>query len=240
MNLFFNQNIVFETSSFNFSQDESRHIFKVLRKTSGDKISVTNGKGLEWLGILTKVENKNVTAERISAKIIRDTSFKLEIAISPTKSNERIEWFLEKIIEIGIKKIHFIKTENSERKKINITRLYKIAISAMKQSKQFYLPEINDIISYKDFIKTTNIEQKFIAHCKNTSKKHIANISLDFKPLIILIGPEGDFSKNEIELALSMGYSPISLGNQRLRTETAAMCATQTISTLFHLKKNKL
>ena len=240
MNLFFNQNIDHKTVIFTFSVDESKHIYKVLRKKKGDEILVTNGKGLKWLGELTEVKSKTVSVKKISAKIYENKSYNLEIAISPPKSNNRIEWFIEKAIEIGIQKIHFIKTENSERKAINFKRLYKLAVSAMKQSKQLYLPEINNIIEYEDFLKETKCEQKFIAHCESSSKEHIANIPLDLKPVIVLIGPEGDFTKKEIDLAITANYLPISLGENRLRSETAAISVTQTFSILFHLRKKIL
>ena len=240
MSLFFNPTITSNTKKFIFSKEESIHISKVLRKVPGDKIKVTDGNGLKWTGKLIHNLNNNTEVEKINSEIIKDIRYDLEIAIAPTKRNEKIEWFIEKAIEIGVKKIHFIKTDNSERRKINLIRLRKIAISAMKQSKQFYLPEINEIISYKKFLNDTNDKQKLIAHCVDYNKTHIAGISLDFKPLVILIGPEGDFSQNEIKAAISKNYLPISLGENRLRTETAALFATQTISTLFYLQKNKL
>ena len=240
MDLFYNNNIDLNTKDFDFSIEESKHICKVLRKKIGDKISVTNGKGLEWNGILTKIESQIVSIKKNNAYLREDIRNEIEIAISPVKSRERIEWLIEKAVEIGAKTIHFIKTDNCERKKINLSRLHKIAISAMKQSNQFYLTKINDILSFESFIKTNPIKQKFIAHCENTSKTHIANITLEDKSSLILIGPEGDFSIKEIELAFKNKFIPITLGNQRLRTETAAISAIQTFSTLFHLKKNNL
>ena len=254
MSLFFNPSLNIETKNFIFSAEESKHICKVLRKVPethlylkdvlrkvpGDKVIVTNGKGLEWLGELIQVGQRYTQIKKIKANVRKGIPYELEIAIAPTKSNDRIEWFIEKATEIGVKKIHFIKSENSERRRINLTRFQKIAISAMKQSKQFYLPEIEDIISYKKFLKKNTIEKKYIAYCDDSSKKHITDIYIDFKPLIILIGPEGDFNKNEISIALSKGYQPISLGDQRFRTETAALYATLTVSTLFYIQKNKL
>ena len=236
MSLFYNPTINLETDSFVFSPQESKHIYKVLRKIPGEIIKVTDGKGLKWKGKLIQVGNKNTEVKKIESSLIKDTRYELEIAIAPTKNNHRIEWFIEKATEVGIKKIHFIKTENSERKEINLSRFKKIAISAMKQSKQFYLPEIIDIIKYKDFLLTKSNHQKLIAHCNNNNEAHLANISLESKPLIVLIGPEGDFSSNEIKTALLKKFSPISLGKQRLRTETAALYVTQTISILSHLQ----
>ena len=122
MSLFYNSKIHLETDAFIFSPEESKHIYKVLRKVPGDNITVTNGKGLKWKGELTQVGNKNTEVKKIEATKTNDTRYGLEIAIAPTKSNDRMEWFIEKATEIGITKIHFIKTENSERKKINLNR----------------------------------------------------------------------------------------------------------------------
>jgi 16S rRNA (uracil1498-N3)-methyltransferase len=237
MNLFFNPKISQETESFIFSSEESKHVYKVLRKIEGDNITVTNGNGLKWSGKLIEVGNKNTEAIKIKSEIIEDNRFDLEIAISPPKSNHRNEWFIEKATEIGIKKIHFIKTENSERKKINLSRFQKVAISSIKQSKQFYVPEIKEIVTFSDFLKNNDFKNKLIAHCENSNKKHIANISLENKPIIVLIGPEGDFSKNEITQANINNYESISLGNNILRTETAAIYVTQAISVLSCLQK---
>jgi 16S rRNA (uracil1498-N3)-methyltransferase len=240
MNLFYDPSINLETEIFIFSSSESKHIYKVLRKSPGDNIEVTNGKGMQWRGKLTQVGNKNTKAKKIESYSSNDLRYNIEVAIAPTKNNDRMEWFIEKVTEIGIKKINFIKTENSERKKINLDRFKKIAISAMKQSKQFYLPEISNIVSLKEFLVQNRNHQKYIAHCEKVKKKHIANISLDNKPIIILIGPEGDFSKKEINDAILKKFTPISLGHQRFRTETAALFAVQTFSTLSHLKTTSL
>lgn len=238
MNLFYDSSINLETEIFLFSSSESKHIYKVLRKSPGDNIEVTNGKGMQWKGKLIQVGNKNTKAKKIESFISNDLRYNIEVAIAPTKNNDRMEWFVEKATEIGIKKINFIKTENSERKKINLDRFKKIAISAMKQSKQFYLPEISDIVSFKEFLVQKRNHQKYIAHCKESKKKHIANILLNNKPIIILIGPEGDFSKKEINSVILKKFMPISLGHQRLRTETAALFAVQTFSILSHLQNN--
>ncbi len=149
--------------------------------------------------------------------------------VAPTKMNESLEWFLEKATEIGIHEITPIICEHSERKIIKIDRFQKIIESAMKQSLHYYLPKLNEPILYKDFIKKEINGQKFIAHCEETDKKSFKNELKTNTDCTILIGPEGDFSVKEIQLALDNNYIPVSLGNTRLRTETAAFVACHSV-----------
>lgn len=235
MSIFYNHLLEKDSKILNFSDEEKKHILKSLRKKTNDKITVTNGRGLEWIGKLEVSHGKIVSSKKISSKIHNNKS-NIEIAIAPTKKIDRIEWFLEKSAEIGVNKIHFIKSKHSVRDRINLKRFNKILVSAIKQSKQFYLPEISDVISFNDFINSNKNQQKFIAHCHDSAKTHLAKIFIDNKSSIVLIGPEGDFSKDEIELSLLKGFNPISLGENRLRSETAAIVAVQTISTLIALK----
>ena len=235
MSIFFNHLLEKESEILNFSEEEKQHIVKALRKKSKDKITVTNGRGLEWIGKL-EVNNKSVFAKKISSRVHDELKSNIEVASAPTKKVDRIEWFLEKSTEIGINKIYFIKSKNSIRKKINLTRFNKILISAIKQSKQFYKPKISEIVSFNDFVVSNSEKQKFIAHCQDYSKTHLAKINIQNMPCIVLIGPEGDFSKDEVESAISNGFTPISLGENRLRTETAALVAVQTINTLLNAK----
>ncbi|MBU78695.1 MAG: 16S rRNA (uracil(1498)-N(3))-methyltransferase [Flavobacteriales bacterium] len=235
MSIFFNHLLEKDSEILNFSEEENQHIVKALRKKSKDKIIVTNGRGLEWIGEL-EVNNKSAFAKKISSRVHDGLKSNIEVAIAPTKKVDRIEWFLEKSTEIGINKIYFIKSKNSIRKKINLKRFNKILISAIKQSKQFYKPKISEIVSFNDFILSNLKNQKFIAHCQDYSKIHLAKINIQNNPCIVLIGPEGDFSKDEVKSAISNGFTPISLGENRLRTETAALVAVQTINTLLNAK----
>lgn len=235
MSIFFNHLLEKDSEILNFSEEENQHIVKALRKKSKDKITVTNGRGLEWIGEL-EVNNKSAFAKKISSRVHDGLKSNIEVAIAPTKKVDRIEWFLEKSTEIGINKIYFIKSKNSIRKKINLKRFNKILISAIKQSKQFYKPKISEIVSFNDFILSNLKKQKFIAHCQDYSKIHLAKINIQNNPCIVLIGPEGDFSKDEVKSAISNGFTPISLGENRLRTETAALVAVQTINTLLNAK----
>lgn len=235
MSIFYNHLLEKDSEILNFSKEENLHIVKASRKKSKDKITVTNGRGLEWIGEL-EINNKSAFAKKISSRVHEELKLNIEVAIAPTKKVDRIEWFLEKSTEIGINKIYFIKSKNSIRKKINLTRFNKILISAIKQSKQFYKPKISEIVSFNDFVESNSEKQKFIAHCHEYSKTHLAKINIQKNPCLVLIGPEGDFSKDEVKSAVSNGFTPISLGEYRLRTETAAIVAVQTINTLIMAK----
>jgi 16S rRNA (uracil1498-N3)-methyltransferase len=153
----------------------------------------------------------------------------LHLAVAPTKMNERYEWFLEKATEIGIHEITPIICDHSERKVIKADRFEKIIESAMKQSLHYYLPKLNEAMTFKDFILKEQIGQKFIAHCEETDKNSLKQVLLPNANCTVLIGPEGDFSVKEIQLALDSNYIPVSLGSTRLRTETAAIVACHTV-----------
>jgi 16S rRNA (uracil1498-N3)-methyltransferase len=156
--------------------------------------------------------------------------FSLHLAVAPTKMNDRYEWFLEKATEIGIEEITPIICDNSERKVVKLERFEKILQSAMKQSLQCYLPKLNQPVSYKDFVDTSFSTTKFIAHCEETDKKSLKSQLKNNDDTLILIGPEGDFSVKEIEMALAADFIPVTLGNTRLRTETAAIAACHSVA----------
>ena len=230
MQLFYNSDIKQGATTFFFDKEESKHIVKVLRKKESDKIFITNG-----LGFLFESEIILVSEKKCEVKIIKETfqqpdTFYTHIAIAPTKMNDRLEWFLEKATEIGIQEITPIICEHSERKVIKTDRFQKILESAMKQSLHYYLPKLNEPIAFKDFIKKDFHGQKFIAHCEETDKKSFKNEVKKDEKITILIGPEGDFSTKEINLAIENGFIPVTLGNTRLRTETAALVACHTIA----------
>jgi 16S rRNA (uracil1498-N3)-methyltransferase len=155
--------------------------------------------------------------------------FQLHLVVAPTKMNDRYEWFLEKATEIGIQEITPIICDRSERKVINIERFEKIILSAMKQSNELYLPKLNPTISFKEFMKHKNKGLQLIAHCEETDKKTLKSVLQSNTDVTVLIGPEGDFSEKEIALALEQNYIPVSLGNTRLRTETAAVVACHSV-----------
>jgi len=225
MQLFYNPNISKNDISFNFNKEESRHIVKVLRKKSGDLLHITNGNGWLFEGELTLVDTKHCTVNIISKALQKKRAYNLHIAVAPTKMNDRYEWFLEKATEIGIDSITPIICENSERKFIKHERFERVLLSAMKQSLQCYLPKLNEAISFKEFISQEFKGQLFIAHCEETDKKSLKKKLLPKHDVTILIGPEGDFSVKEIELAQQIKFIPVNLGETRLRTETAAIVA---------------
>lgn len=222
MLLFFDSDIEANFQNFTFDKSESRHISKVLRKNVGSQITITNGKGLEWKGEITSILNQKVEAKKISSLQHSNKKKHIHLAVAPTKSNDRMEWLIEKVTEIGVSSITPILCDHSERKIIRKERLIKIAISALKQSQQFFLPEINSMITFKKYIKNIN-HPGLIAHCGKSSKIELKNYNLESEQIHLLIGPEGDFSLKEIKDAISAKLIPVSLGQQRLRTETASI-----------------
>ena len=223
--MFYNPEINESTKTFFFNKEESKHIIKVNRKEEGDIILVTNGSGYFFTTEIILASDSKCTVKIVGFKKQEQPKYRLHLAVAPTKMNERFEWFLEKATEIGISEITPIICDHSERKIINKERFEKIILAAMKQSNQFFLPKINDAISFINFMENKNLHQKYFAHCDNEDKKSLKNELKINQDVTVLIGPEGDFSKKEIELALSKKYIPISLGNSRLRTETAAVVA---------------
>ena len=208
-------------------EGEAHHALKVLRKKIGDKITVVDGKGGEYESIFENVNALNCKLKIINRKnnIGGLLKHSIHIGISPPKSHDRLEWFIEKSVEIGIQEISFILTENSERKNIKMNRILKRAISSMKQSLKTYLPKINDMVSEKDFIVNCSNNEKFIAHLREDENQHLLKSVSAQNDYCILIGPEGDFSSSEIKRSEKFGFLPVSLGENRLRTETAGVAA---------------
>ena len=215
-----------------FDREESRHIVKVLRMTEGNTIKITNGKGSFFTAEIINANPKGCLVKMLSEGIQPPLSYQLHLAVAPTKLNERYEWFLEKATEIGISKITPIICDHSERKSIKPERYEKIIQSAMKQSLKAFLPILNEAVSFKDFIESEIPSEglKCIAHCEETDKKSLKEVLTANKKVIILIGPEGDFSSQEIELAKQAGFLPVTLGESRLRTETAAIVACHSVA----------
>jgi len=191
---------------------------------------VTNGLGILFKTEITLASDSKCTVKIVFIEKTEPSKYYLHLAVAPTKMNDRYEWFLEKATEIGVSEITPIICEHSERKIIKTERFDKIIQSAMKQSNQMYLPKLNDPILFKDFIKIENNDTKFIAHCEENEKKSLKESLKPKTNATILIGPEGDFSKKEIQMALDNKYLPISLGNTRLRTETAAIIACSQVA----------
>lgn len=229
MQLFFNPDIDELTQEIVFTSDESKHIIKVLRKSEGDDLQITNGKGGLFKAEITMANIKNCVAKIVSKEFQEKKNYQLHMAVAPTKMNDRYEWFLEKATEIGVDKITPIICQHSERKVVKIERFEKILQSAMKQSLHTYLPQLNDAIPFNDFIKQEFDGQKYIAHCEDTNRKSLKNSLSAGQDVTILIGPEGDFSSTEIEMAIKNGFMPVTFGDTRLRTETAAIVACHSV-----------
>ena len=225
MQLFYNPNISESTSQFTFDKEESRHIVKVLRKNIGDTLHITNGNGWLFNAEITIPDIKKCMVTIVSKTLQPKRDYSLHLAVAPTKMNDRYEWFLEKATEIGIDSITPIICDHSERKIIKTERFEKILQSATKQSLNCYMPKLNDAITFKDFIKQDFNSNLFIAHCEEIDRKSLKNELKPKTDITILIGPEGDFSVKEIETALKNKFIPVTLGNTRLRTETAAIVA---------------
>lgn len=229
MQLFYNININETTENFSFDKEESKHIIKVLRKKDTDILHVTNGLGLLFKTEITLASDSKCTVKIISFEKSEPSKYHLHLAVAPTKMNDRFEWFLEKATEIGIHEITPIICDRSERKVINTERFDKILLTAMKQSNVLFLPKLNDAISFKEFVKLKNEGLQLVAHCEETDKKTLKSVLVPNENVTILIGPEGDFTEKEIEAALENNYIPVSLGNTRLRTETAAIVACHSV-----------
>ena len=233
MQLFYNQDINTSSDQISFTKEESRHIVKVLRKNIGDILNITDGKGKLFSAEVTQASDKKCVA------IIKNWdekpktwNYHLHIAIAPTKLNDRFEWFLEKATEIGIDEITPVLCDHSERRHVKPERMEKVIISAMKQSLKFNKPVLNGPIKFKDFIKKNDWDLGMMAHCEDGIKNHLSKHLPFPQKIMILIGPEGDFSVDEINQALAQAVKPITLGESRLRTETAGIVACHTVSLL--------
>ena len=230
MQLFYNPDITPGTTLFLFGKEESRHIVKVLRKKEGDFIQITNGKGSLFTSEITFANEKKCEIKITEEQFFEPAPYTLHLAVAPTKLNDRYEWFLEKAVEIGITQITPIICEHSERVAFKADRFEKILQAAMKQSLQYYMPKLHEPVTFTAFVKETNEGQLFITHCEETEKKLLKHALQPKQNITILIGPEGDFSTKEINLALAQNYLPVSLGNTRLRTETAAIVAAHSVA----------
>ncbi len=225
MHLFYTPNI--QDNSYTLSEEESNHCNKVLRLKVGDTVNLIDGKGGLYTAQITETAKKAVKlAITDKQNDFGRRNHHLHIAIAPTKNIDRLEWFLEKTTEIGIDEITPIICNRSERKIIKEDRLEKVITAAVKQSLTAYHPNLNAAISYQEFIQQNFSSTKLIAHCiENTDKQFINQLIAKNQSYLILIGPEGDFTPKEIAAALQNGYKPVTLGNTRLRTETAGLAA---------------
>lgn len=212
--------------------EESRHCIKVLRRKRGDVIDVTDGKGSFYTAIIEDDNPRQCTFRVTEKREESVRSFHLHMAVAPTKNIDRIEWFVEKAVEIGVDRITFLECRHSERVSLKMERIHKVAISAMKQSLKATLPSLDALTPFNDFVTRQLQADKFICYIDDTAPPHLLHAAAPKKDVCILIGPEGDFSKEELELAIHEEYHKVSLGKSRLRTETAALAACHIINLL--------
>jgi 16S rRNA (uracil1498-N3)-methyltransferase len=232
MQLFYYPNLV-NLTFIDLPEDESKHCIRVLRKKIGDEIFLIDGIGHKAICKITMDNPKKCQLQLINIQFYKNNQIGLHLVIAPTKNFDRMDWMLEKCTEIGVTEITFIETENSERNKVNLERCQKILIQSIKQSKQYWLPKLNEIVLFKHFLNNNNLSyfNCFIALC-NENKVTINSAIIKQKPTLVLIGPEGDFTEQEADMALQKNFKSVSFGNNILRTETAAIYACVVINNL--------
>lgn len=235
MNVFYLPDAQIGTVSF--PEDESKHIVRVLRMREGDGFCVTDGKGNMYDAELIDAHPKRATVNLSNQRRGYDVrDFRVSIAIAPTKLNERTEWFLEKATEIGIDEVKLFSSYHSERRTVNLERFKKIVVSAMKQSVKSKMPQLDEMVSFDKLVRQDFAGQKFIAWIDEDVNEQLCDLYKKGENALVLIGPEGDFSKEEVALAKDNGFIPVSLGDARLRTETAAVVACHTIQLINQMK----
>ncbi len=214
-------------------EEEAGHCIRVLRLTEGDEVMLTDGRGFFYRAVIRRAHHKHCEVEVLERwEQPKPWQFSLHIAVAPTKNMDRMEWFVEKATEIGIDAVTCLNCRFSERREVKTARLEKIMVSAMKQSQKATLPTLAGMTDFATFVKQPFDGRKFIAHCEEADKKLLKQLYLPRENALVMIGPEGDFSPEEIAMALGEGFEPVSLGESRLRTETAALVACHTIHVL--------
>jgi 16S rRNA (uracil1498-N3)-methyltransferase len=206
------------------SRDESKHATKVLRLTSGDILDITDGMGCFYEARITNPDSFACSFTILKTKPQVPRPFHIHLGIAPTKNTDRLEWFVEKAVELGIDEVSFLTCQNSERKSISLDRLEKLTVSAMKQSQQAWLPKLRPLIPFKDIL-SNRATQKFIAFVDTKNPSHLKSLTTPNGNYLVLIGPEGDFSSSELQQSFDNGFQKVSLGPSRLRTETAGIAA---------------
>lgn len=213
------------------STEDSKHALRVLRLKEGDEVHLVDGKGRKCNAIISDANMRKCQLEITHfEQEEKPYQHRIHIAVAPTKNMDRIEYFVEKSVELGIDRISFIQTENSERKVVKLERVNRIAVSAMKQSKKSFLPEVGELVSFEQFLKECQDEQKFIAYVPENPDKHLFKDTKPNNKVCVLIGPEGGFTPEEVGQAQASGFEAVSLGNSRLRTETAALAACHIVN----------
>lgn len=220
MRRFYDPHITVSATTHTLSEEESKHIVRVLRMQVGDQLEMVDGKGTLFTCAISSAHPKKCELKVLSVQTSVPETYQIHIVVGPTKQTDRLEWFMEKATEIGITELSFLTTKNAERAQLKLDRLEKKAIAALKQSKRLFLPKINPLTTFENFVKAH--PNGLIAHCMEGNMNVFESV---FSPqnCPILIGPEGDFTPEEVSFALENGYKTITLGKNRLRTETAAL-----------------
>jgi len=222
-------------ATYQLSEEESKHAVRVLRLGAGAPVLLVDGRGTLAQAIITEANPKRCQLALGSRELVPRRPFYLHVALGPTKNLDRLEWLVEKAVEVGIERLSFLRCAHSERRELKLERLEKIAISALKQSGQAWLPQLDELVDYDKFLPELNPATTFIAHLEAGERTALAQVIGAAPCACVLIGPEGDFSPAEIELALGHGIRPVTLGPSRLRTETAALAAIFTAQVVGQL-----
>ncbi len=218
------------------NEEESHHALKVLRKKRGEVIQIIDGQGYLYSAQILEEKDRKCKVKILESDFFENHNAPLDLYVCPTKNMDRIEWMVEKCVEIGLRSIHFFEVKNSDRKEMKLNRIERILVSAIKQSKQYYLPEVYEMVKFKDiFTKIDPTSLKLMAYVDHSQSKTISDFTFN-KPVSMLIGPEGDFAPFEVEMAIKNGFESISLGKNVLRTETAGMFVTSVIAQKFNQK----
>ena len=223
---FFQPDLSQEPDVFVLNEDTSKHVVQVLRMKNGEMLQLTDGAGLNIIAEIVDEHKKKCRVKKCNIQLFSPSEKKVSVAISPVKNNSRFEWFLEKATEIGISEIIPAICTRTEKQNFRYDRMNNILISAMLQSRQSFLPKLHEPTSVHSIVTSTDYQNKLIAHCNEDENKKSVNAIDNKEAVIILIGPEGDFTDEEIALAITNNWVPVSLGSNRLRTETAGVVAT--------------
>ncbi|MCC2546299.1 16S rRNA (uracil(1498)-N(3))-methyltransferase [Hymenobacter sp. BT175] len=215
-------------STYTLPEDESKHAVRVLRLGAGDAVALLDGRGGVYQAAVADANLKRCQLRITHYEKVSPRSYSTYVAVAPTKNLDRMEWLVEKAVEVGVERITFLRCARSERRELKLDRLEKIAVSALKQSGQAWLPQLDELTDYAAFLKTVDPATTFIAHLEEGERTDLKHVVSQAPHCCVLIGPEGDFTPQEIELALRLGIRPVTLGASRLRTETAALAAVFT------------
>ena len=215
-------------TAYTLPEDESKHAVRVLRLGMGDEVELLDGRGGRYQAAVADANPKRCQLRITAHELVPPRPYFTHVAVAPTKNLDRMEWFVEKAVEVGVERISFLRCARSERRELKLERLEKIVISALKQSRQALLPQLDELTDYAAFVREAVPETTFIAHLEEGERTALATVARAGAGCCVLIGPEGDFTPEEISLALNRGIRPVTLGASRLRTETAALAAVFT------------